>query len=179
MGVLKRLPMIGKDLLEDTPVSRGCCQHRIAPSGGDTMVTVQRLYHTLPAQSTPSSAFIGHPPTTAITAYISITKNENSYAIEILVIQAKPYLEGRIRHASLAFQEVDGLGENLIEGHRCPSALWALPLCERYDDTKWHGRKGRLTMAESRFRLKHYWRVVDSEPLELTALSQMMDEKAA
>jgi hypothetical protein len=26
------------------------------------MVTVQRLYHTLPAQSTPSSAFIGHPP---------------------------------------------------------------------------------------------------------------------
>src|SRR6516165_5628349 len=83
MGVLKRLPMIGKDLLEDTPVSRGCCQHRIAPSGGDTMVTVQRLYHTLPAQSTPSSAFIGHPPTTAITAYISITKNENSYAINI------------------------------------------------------------------------------------------------
>ena len=47
------------------------------------MVTVQRLYHTLPAQSTPSSAFIGHPPTTAVTAYISITKNENSYAIEI------------------------------------------------------------------------------------------------
>ena len=37
---------------------------------------------------------------------------------EILVIEAKPYLEGRIRHASLAFQEVDDLGENLIEGHR-------------------------------------------------------------
>jgi hypothetical protein len=49
------------------------------------MVTVQRLYHTLPAQSTPSSAFIGHPPTTAVTAYISITKNENSYAIEIAI----------------------------------------------------------------------------------------------
>ena len=47
------------------------------------MVTVQRLYHTLPAQSTPSSAFIGHPPTTAVTAYISITKNENSYAMHI------------------------------------------------------------------------------------------------
>ena len=46
------------------------------------MVTVQRLYHTLPAQSTPSSAFLGHPPTTAVTAYISITKNENSYAIK-------------------------------------------------------------------------------------------------
>src|SRR5215471_5879202 len=48
------------------------------------MVTVQQLYHTLPAQSIPSSAFIGHPPTTAITAYISITKNENSYAIKKL-----------------------------------------------------------------------------------------------
>src|SRR5215831_19206791 len=46
------------------------------------MVTVQRLYHTLPAQSTPSSVFIGHPPTTAVTAYISITKNENSYAMD-------------------------------------------------------------------------------------------------
>ena len=46
------------------------------------MVTVQRVYHTLPAQSIPSSAFIGHPPTTAVTAYISITKNENSYAIK-------------------------------------------------------------------------------------------------
>jgi len=34
-------------------------------------------------------------------------------------------------------------------------------------------------MAESRFRLKPYWRVVDSEPLELTALSQGLDEKAA
>src|SRR6516225_8935117 len=95
MGVLKRLPMIGKDLLEDTPVSRGCCQHRIAPSGGDTMVTVQRLYHTLPAQSTPSSAFIGHPPTTAITAYISITKNENSYAIKIQLISVEVIIESR------------------------------------------------------------------------------------
>jgi hypothetical protein len=34
-------------------------------------------------------------------------------------------------------------------------------------------------MAESRFRLKHYWRVADAEPLELTALSQGMDEKAS
>src|SRR5262249_28829002 len=57
--------------------------HRV---GGDTMVTVQQLYHTLPAQSTPSSVFIGHPPTTAVTAYISITKNENSYAMNIGIL---------------------------------------------------------------------------------------------
>jgi hypothetical protein len=40
-------------------------------------------------------------------------------------------------------------------------------------------RKGQLTMEEIIFSLKHYWRFVDSEPLELTALSQRMDEKAA
>ena len=39
--------------------------------------------------------------------------------------------------------------------------------------------KGRLTMEEVIFSLKHYWRFVDSEVLELTALSQGMDEKAA
>jgi hypothetical protein len=32
--------------------------------------------------------------------------------------------------------------------------------------------KGRLTMEEIIFSLKHYWRFVDSEPLELKALSQ-------
>jgi hypothetical protein len=39
--------------------------------------------------------------------------------------------------------------------------------------------KGRLTMEEIIFSLKHYWRLVDSEALELKALSQMVDEKAA
>jgi hypothetical protein len=39
--------------------------------------------------------------------------------------------------------------------------------------------QGRLTMEEIIFSLKHYWRFVDSEPLELKALSQGMDEKAA
>ena len=39
--------------------------------------------------------------------------------------------------------------------------------------------KGRLTMEEIIFSLKHYWRFVDSEALELKALSQRVDEKAA
>jgi hypothetical protein len=39
--------------------------------------------------------------------------------------------------------------------------------------------KGRLTMEELIFSLKHYWRFVDCEALELTALSQGVDEKAA
>ena len=38
---------------------------------------------------------------------------------------------------------------------------------------------GQMTMGEIIFSLKHYWRFVDSEPLELTALSQGVDEKAA
>ena len=39
--------------------------------------------------------------------------------------------------------------------------------------------KGRLTMEEIIFSLKHYWRFVDSEALELKALSQGVHEKAA
>jgi hypothetical protein len=39
--------------------------------------------------------------------------------------------------------------------------------------------KGRLTMEEIIFSLKHYWRFVDSEALELKALSQRVDEKTA
>ena len=39
--------------------------------------------------------------------------------------------------------------------------------------------KGRLTMEEIIFSLKHYWRFVDSEALEWQALSQGGGEKAA
>jgi hypothetical protein len=39
--------------------------------------------------------------------------------------------------------------------------------------------KGQLTMEEIIFSLKHYWRFVDSEALELKALSWGADEKAA
>jgi hypothetical protein len=39
--------------------------------------------------------------------------------------------------------------------------------------------KGRMTMEEIIFSLKHYWRFVDSEALELKALSQGMAAKAA
>jgi hypothetical protein len=39
--------------------------------------------------------------------------------------------------------------------------------------------KGRKTMEEIIFSLKHYWRFVDSEPLELKALSSGEDGKAA
>jgi hypothetical protein len=38
--------------------------------------------------------------------------------------------------------------------------------------------QGRLTIEEIIFSLKHYWRFVDSEPLELKALSQGVNEKA-
>jgi hypothetical protein len=39
--------------------------------------------------------------------------------------------------------------------------------------------QGRLTMEEIIFSLKHYWRFVDSEALELQALSWRVNEKAA
>src|SRR2546427_12850442 len=38
---------------------------------------------------------------------------------------------------------------------------------------------GRMTMEELIFSLKHYWRFIDSEALELTALAQAVTENAA
>src|SRR2546421_12085072 len=35
MGVLQRLPVLGKDLLKDTPVPGGCCKHPRPPSEGE------------------------------------------------------------------------------------------------------------------------------------------------
>jgi hypothetical protein len=64
MGVLKRVPVIGEDLLEDIPVPRGLGHHGVAPSEGDTMVAVKRLYHGSPASSTPHRPLLrrSHPP---------------------------------------------------------------------------------------------------------------------
>src|SRR4029453_13214729 len=87
MGVLKRLPMVGKDLLEDTPVPRGCCQHRIAPSWGDQRVAVQRLYHTASASSTPHQSVLGHPHPTCLSLHhgdLGDWENAFSYTIEIV-----------------------------------------------------------------------------------------------
>src|SRR5262245_28817290 len=41
--------------------------------------------------------------------------------IEVLVIQIEAHLQGAIGHPSLAFEEVDDLGEHFIEGHKRPS----------------------------------------------------------
>ena len=61
MGALQRLPMVSKDLLEDIPVPRGGCTHRIAPSWGDQLVAVPRLYHASAASSTPHRPVYAHP----------------------------------------------------------------------------------------------------------------------
>src|SRR5215470_15026836 len=63
MGVGKRVPVIGKELLEDTPVPRGLYQHRLAPSWGHQLVAVKRLYHASAASSTPCSAWTRQPLT--------------------------------------------------------------------------------------------------------------------
>src|SRR6266446_9450532 len=82
MGVLKRLPVIGKDLLEDTPVSRGFGHHRVAPSWGDMIGTVKRLCHGLAASSTPHRPVHGypHPPRSSlINGSFRDRENEKSY----------------------------------------------------------------------------------------------------
>lgn len=45
MARSKRVPVLGKDLFEDTPVPRGCCQHLRPPREGLGIVAVPQLYH--------------------------------------------------------------------------------------------------------------------------------------
>src|SRR5712691_11611972 len=52
MGVLKGLPVVGKDLLQDTPVPCGYCQHPRPPSQRVGIVAVPWLYHGTSALST-------------------------------------------------------------------------------------------------------------------------------
>jgi hypothetical protein len=67
MGVLKRLPVLGKDLLKDTPGPGGCCKHPRPPSEGGWdcggAMVVPRLLRTVHSSST-----------MAITAYTSGVK---------------------------------------------------------------------------------------------------------
>src|SRR5215470_16827343 len=61
MGMGKRLPVLGKALLEDTPVPRRLGHHRVTPSGGDDLVVMKRLYHASAASSTPPPPVPRHP----------------------------------------------------------------------------------------------------------------------
>src|SRR5712691_9725625 len=61
MGALNLVPVLGKNLLEDAPVPRGLCRHRVAPSWGVGMVAVKRFYHASPTSSTPHRPAPGHP----------------------------------------------------------------------------------------------------------------------
>src|SRR5215813_11491490 len=86
VGVLKRLPVIDKDLLEDTPVPRGFGHHRVAPSWGDRIVTVKRLYHGLATSSTPHQPVHGqphYPRSSLINGSFRDRENEKSYTMHI------------------------------------------------------------------------------------------------
>src|SRR6266581_5092471 len=66
MGVGESVPVVGKDLLEDVPVPRGGCHHRVAPSGGEQIVAMERLYHASAASSTPHPASLRYPHPTRL-----------------------------------------------------------------------------------------------------------------
>jgi len=84
MGVLKRLPVIGKDLLEDTPVPRRGCTHQLAPSWGDTLLTMQRLYHASRVSSTPHQPVPWHPsPASFILELWGLLDRKNAFSYTI------------------------------------------------------------------------------------------------
>ena len=86
MSLLKRLPVVSKDLLEDMPVPRGGCHHRIAPSGGDQSGAMERLYHAAAASSTPHPASLRYPHPTRLSLMnesFRDRKNAFSYTMHI------------------------------------------------------------------------------------------------
>src|SRR5215813_6060893 len=53
MGLLERLPVLGKNLLKNTPRPGGCEQHRRPPSQEVAVVVIPWLYHGSSTLSTP------------------------------------------------------------------------------------------------------------------------------
>src|SRR6266852_9338189 len=105
MGVGKRVPVIGKDLLEDAPVPRGLGHHRVAPSWGVGIVAVQRFYHASSTSSTPHQSSPGHPhPTRCSLSHGDFWdwENANSYTMDINSVTASNLDTSSIRHISVA-----------------------------------------------------------------------------
>jgi hypothetical protein len=93
MGALEWVPVIGKDPLEDTPVSRELCHHRVAPSWGDDLFAVKRLSHGFPASSTPHLPVPGYPsPASCILEYGDFRDWENAFSYTIKINQCPPAL---------------------------------------------------------------------------------------
>jgi hypothetical protein len=106
MGALKRLPVVGKDLLEDIPVPRGCCNHQGTPSWGGRMFAVKRLYHGSPASSTPHRLLSGYPyPPLLFLRDGDFRDRENafSYTIKKVMHRAWGYFQARLAFTMAAF----------------------------------------------------------------------------
>src|SRR5687767_14225509 len=87
MGMLKHGPVIGKDLLEDTPVPQDVCHHQAAPSERDQVVWMKRFYHASAVSSTPDRPTLGYSQSPRLSlSHGDFWDRENafSYAIEII-----------------------------------------------------------------------------------------------
>src|SRR4029434_919841 len=106
------------------------CHHPVAPSGGDTMVTLKRLYHGLPASSPPHRPVDcrPHPPLSSMSnGSFRDRENAFSYTMDISLRQnrafnvnteqcAAPHLMWRLMKALLS--------RPLLAAPRFPSLLY-------------------------------------------------------
>jgi hypothetical protein len=59
-----------------------------------------------------------HQPSAALIDYLRSGEQDFVFqVVEVVVIEVKASLEGTIGYSSLAFEEIDDLGKNFIEGH--------------------------------------------------------------
>src|SRR4030095_11279704 len=90
MGTLKRVPVIGKDLLKNTPVPRGRCQHPRPPREGLGIVAVPWLYHVSSALSMPPQRSQGILLHRCGNCLQIKHKNAISYAMNMSLVSLEP-----------------------------------------------------------------------------------------
>jgi hypothetical protein len=72
-----------------------------------------------------------HQPSAALIDYLRRDEKDFVFhVVEVVVIEIEASFQRTIGYPSLAFEEVDDLGKNCIEGHSRPSAVWTSSLCE-------------------------------------------------
>jgi hypothetical protein len=72
-----------------------------------------------------------HESSTLVVSYWVHVEEFILEVVEVVVIEVEASFERTIGDAALALEEVEYLGENLIEGHRRPSARLGSPFCYR------------------------------------------------
>src|SRR5215467_14280411 len=79
------------------------------------------------------------------------------HRVKEVVIKLEAHLQSAIRDTVLLLEQCAYLGEDVIEGHPCPSVVELCLSVRTYNDTNWLRRKERLWQGTPRMRSGCGW----------------------